>query len=475
MGTVSAGCSLQTHSSAKLFRAKVANLASAAAYLLLASIMLSWVALFNGAPLVFADTLSYSTAAFEGEVPGLFSIFYSAFILPLHQGVTFWPVVFIQAAILAHLLYLTARAVTHGKISHIEMTVIIFALAVFSSLPWVTGEVLPDVFTPIVLLGLFLLAFAENELSRAELIYVGILTTFAISTHLSHVPIAAGLILLCFGLRVFVSRQGNRIWPWMARLAFPLVIAVASMIAVNVVSSQSFVLARNSNVFLLAKWIDEGPALAYLKESCPRAGYALCEYLGELEGKSHDQLKWSGDSPFRKIGTFDELEPEARAIVRGTLYRYPLEILRKSLIDAGFQFTRFQAGDGLTQDFARWVGEHVGRVYGRDVGRPFLESKQARGDLPVALFRKLHLIGLAIAGALSLWCLRRRHLLTPKFSLLFLFVFVGIVWSASVTGALSGPYDRYLARIIWLLCFVGLIGLLHLVRRRPRPFSEPES
>ena len=454
---------------------KFAQVASTAGYLLLASIMLSWVALFNGAPLVFSDTLSYSTAAYEGKIPGLFSFFYSAFILPLHQGVTFWPVVFIQAAILAQLLYLTARAVTHGKISYIDMTVIVFALAVFSSLPWITGEVLPDVFTPIVLLGLFLLSFAEKELNRAELIYVAILTTFAISTHLSHIPIAAGLIVLCFGLRIFVARQRNQIWRWTARLVLPLVIAVASMIAVNVVSSQSFVLARNSNVFLLAKWIDEGPALAYLRESCPEAGYALCEYLGELEGKSHDQPKWSGDSPFTKIGTFDQFEPEARAIVRGTLYSHPYEILREALFDAGLQLTRFQAGDGLTQECARWVGEHVGRAYGGDVGRPFLESKQARGDLPVALFRQLHLIGLAIAGALCLWCLRRRHLLTPELSLLFLFVFVGIVWSAFVTGALSGPYDRYLARVIWLACFVALVGLFYLARLRPRPFPEPKS
>jgi hypothetical protein len=456
-------------------RVKFAKLVSTAGYLLLASIMLSWVALFNGAPLVFSDTLSYSTAAFEGEVPGLFSIFYSAFILPLHQGVTFWPVIFIQAAILGHLLYLTARAVTSGKISHIDMTVIVFALAVFSSLPWVTGEVLPDVFTAVVLLGLFLLAFAENELSRTELISVGILTTFAISTHLSHVPIATGLILLCIGLRVFVSGSRKQIWRWTARLVLPLVIAVASMMAVNVLNAQSFVLARNSNVFLLAKWIDEGPALAYLKESCPRAGYALCEYLGELEGKSHDQLKWSGDSPFRKIGTFDELEPEARAIVRGTLYRFPHEIIRKSLIDAGLQLGRFQAGDGLTQEFARWVGEHLGKVYGTQVGEPFLASKQARGELPTAQTRYLHLVGLAIGVGMCLWCWRRRHLLTPEFFLLFLFVFVGILWSACVTGALSGPYDRYLARVIWLVCFVGLIGLFYLARRRPRPFSEPGS
>ena len=74
--------------------------------MLAGALMLSWVALFNEAPLVFADSLGYATAPFRGEIPGFFSIFYSILILPLHQGVTLWPVVFVQAAMLAHLLYL---------------------------------------------------------------------------------------------------------------------------------------------------------------------------------------------------------------------------------------------------------------------------------------------------------------------------------------------------------------------------------
>jgi hypothetical protein len=136
--------------------------ANRAAFLLAGSVMLSWVALFNGAPLVFADTLSYSTAAFEREIPGLFSIFYSAFILPLHQGLTFWPVIFVQAAILSHLLYLTVRTVTRGQVGLHGTLAIIAALTIFSSLPWVVGEILPDVFAPVVLLGMFLIALRLN-------------------------------------------------------------------------------------------------------------------------------------------------------------------------------------------------------------------------------------------------------------------------------------------------------------------------
>lgn len=456
-------------------RAKLANAASVAAYLLLAAAMLSWVALFNGAPLVFSDTISYATSAFQREVPGLFSIFYSIFILPLHRGVTFWPVVIVQGAIIAHLLYLTARMVTRGRIDKFDMLLIVAALAVFSSLPWVSGLILPDVFAPVVLLGFFLLAFADGELSRAELVYLGALTTLAITTHFSYVPIAAGLILLCIGLRFVFSRRQTRLGQWIARLVLPLIFAAASMFAVNLLSSHEFVLAKNSNVFLLAKWIDEGPALSYLKESCPGAGYALCEHLEELEGKSHDELKWGGNSPLKKVGTFDELEPEARKIVRGTLYSHPYEILSHAFNNAALQLTRFEAGEGLTPEFARWVGEHVGKIYGAEVGRPFIESKQGQGRLPIAQLRYLHLVGLAMGTGLCFWVLlRRRNVLTPELSLLYAFVFAGIVCNAFITGALSAPYDRYLARIIWLVLFVGLVGLFQLARHQPGPFSAPK-
>ena len=89
--------------------------------------------------------------------------------------------------------------------------------------------------------------------------------------------------------------------------------------------------------------------------ACPTAGYALCAHVEELKGLTHDDLKWGRDSPLKKVGTFDELEPEARRIVRATLLAHPFEILQRAMVDAGRQLLRFQAGDGLSQDFARMV------------------------------------------------------------------------------------------------------------------------
>ena len=47
-----------------------------------------------------------------------------------------------------------------------------------------------------------------------------------------------------------------------------------------------------------------------------RAGGRQIDNEFELGGLliTHDDLKWGRDSPLKKVGTFDELEPEARTI-----------------------------------------------------------------------------------------------------------------------------------------------------------------
>jgi hypothetical protein len=100
--------------------------------------------LLNQFPLVFPDTLSYATTAYLGEIPGMFSAFYSFFILPLHRGETLWPVVFIQGALLGHLLYLVVRCASKGEAGKVEALFVVAVLALFSSLPWFTGQIMPD-------------------------------------------------------------------------------------------------------------------------------------------------------------------------------------------------------------------------------------------------------------------------------------------------------------------------------------------
>jgi hypothetical protein len=445
--------------------------AAVMAFLILAAVMLSWVALYNQAPLVFSDTLTYAMSAYQREMPGFFSIFYSAYILPLHRGISFWPVVFVQGAMLAHVLFLTARGVSDHRVGMVELLAIVGALSVFSSLPWLTGQILPDVFTPVLLLGMFLLAFCSDRLGRWQLPYVWALTTASITTHLSHVPIAVGLAVICMICQPLLGLERTRLRNVAAMLVTSCAAAICLMLAANWMNSRQLVFARNSSVFLLAKWIDEGPALWYMADACGGERYALCAHLEELKGLSHDELKWTESSPLKKVGSFDELEPEARRVVAATLRSYPVEIFRRAVLDASAQLLRFRAGDGLFPDFAKFVGYHLGVLFGVDVGEVFIRSRQARGELPVTGARAMHLVGLlfGIVSCVSAIVVLGSSL--PKRQIaLYAVVFAGIVWNGIMIGALSGPHDRYLARVIWLLCFIGLLGAsAHRVHLNWRP------
>ena len=133
-----------------------------------------------------------------------------------------------------------------------------------------------------------------DQLTRRELLYISALTTIGIATHFSHVPIALGLILLGAVIRPIFAPVQVGLRQWAALLLLPLVIAICAMLAVNWINSGEISFARNSNVFLLAKLIDEGPAFSYLAQACPQVNYALCAHLENLRGLTHDDLKWGG-------------------------------------------------------------------------------------------------------------------------------------------------------------------------------------
>jgi hypothetical protein len=171
-----------------------------------------------------------------------------------------------------------------GTISKAETLLIIGVLCVFSGAPWITGQIMPDVFSPILLLTIFLLAFCTDQLRRGELLYVSVLMTAAIATHFSHVPIAFGLILLSFGLKLIFGPNKARIWQSAALLLIPFVVAVCSILGVNWVDSRGIGFARNSNVFPPGK-MDRRRTCSVLLDAClPDYGLRLVRASGRIEG-----------------------------------------------------------------------------------------------------------------------------------------------------------------------------------------------
>jgi len=129
--------------------------------------------------------------------------------------------------------------------------------------------------------------------------------------------------------------------------------------------------------------------------------------------------------------------------------------------------------DGLTPTYAKLVAPHLKGIYDSAVESDLLNSRQAHGTLPIDEFRALHLAALAISLVLCIICfLFWRCALPTRLSVLYLFLPLAIIWNAAVTGGLSGAYDRYLARVIWIIPLVAIISVCLLIRKFKQTHSR---
>ncbi len=314
--------------------------------ILLSAAVLLWPALWNGYPLVFADTGTYLSQAIEHYLGWDRPVFYSLFLLPLHMTLTTWPAIAVQALLVAHTLHLVRRALLPGFSDWWLLPGVGF-LSIATALPWFASQLVPDIFTSLLVLVLALLVLVPERLSRRERVWLMMFARFMIAAHQSHVPLALGLLLVLLPLRrrlgaaTPLGRRGVLI-----ALA-PPVLAMAAMVAVNVVGFGRVALSPFGNVFLLARVIYDGPGMDVLHRECPRAGWRLCAFVDQMPATSDDFL-WRDDGPLAK-------SRRCKAAFRRKPMRSspphcapsPAAELRAFLANGLQQLTRFASGDGL--------------------------------------------------------------------------------------------------------------------------------
>ncbi len=461
------------------------NALAAAGAIILAGLIFSWVAVYNGYPLVFHDSAEYIRLALEFSTRWNGTPFYSVFMAPFHATVTLWPVVFAQGIIIAHLIYLVIRCAA-GTVGPGRFAVTIVALALFSSLPWFSGQLMPDLFTPVVVLGMALLGFAAARLARWERVYLLLLTAGAISVHLTHIPLALGLALVIPALHLLLARARMPAPGSWVLAVIPAVLAIAAVLALNTVVYGRTTLSPYGSVMPLARFIADGPARTYLQTACPQAGYALCEVADELPDDA-DVFLWGGHdlaavqandgSVMDKVGGYQVVHEEAGTIIRATLQEHFLWQLGSATRNAFRQFGRFATGDGLGVYAAkRTVLGAEGAAYADQVLQRYFPgdfaaydgSKQLLETLPITAVRPFHLVAglLAAAAAIAIVgrALRRRQ---PLEVALFATILLALVGNAVITGSLGAVHDRYQSRLIWLVMLYALV-FWPILRRRPQ-------
>ena len=172
----------------------------ALAAIVIGAALLVWPAFMNGYPLAFIDTVSYLLHTILGQHPWDKTAAYGPFLYAFHWRWTLWLPLAAQGVLLSVLLWLVQRVAT-GLVTPLRHLALCVALALLTTAPWFNATMMPDIFSGYTVLCLYLLGFGEKRLSRAEMAFAGVFGAIAIAVHLSHLPLAGGLVVLVLLLR----------------------------------------------------------------------------------------------------------------------------------------------------------------------------------------------------------------------------------------------------------------------------------
>jgi hypothetical protein len=176
--------------------------------------LLLWVALYNGYPLVWWDSGTYVRSSFLLEVPLSRPVFYGLFLLLAHWRLTLWGVVLAQSAVVVYLLRTTIENVgparNAGTRRDLELVGVTAWRAIGTSLPWLTGWGMSDVFAGICVRSLFCMLFEPLPRRQGLAAFVSNAAIVAISNEPDDRFHARLAWLIPFSVLVSASRSRHR-------------------------------------------------------------------------------------------------------------------------------------------------------------------------------------------------------------------------------------------------------------------------
>lgn len=428
-----------------------------------ATLLLCAVALVNGGPILYPDTLAYVV---DGD--RLAHLLPPYAVRPIYYGVALWPFHFVgyglaiaaQAAVVAHLLILTLRASGAGP-TPLTVLAATLALVVLTPVTWHVAHLLPDIFTAILILAMFLLGFCRDALRRWERWYLFLLATVSATFHVTMWPIGAALVVVA--VLAWFTPLRRFVHP--VPMAIPLALALAGSLAGSYAIFQRVTLTPNSPPHLLARLLADGPARDYLRATCPASGLELCTYLDTLP-PTEDGFIWRM-LPALPTADGKRIKAEAGQVVAGTIAMFPLQVAGHMLANGARQLVTFPSETQLSPDeWHRAITD--GPPAARALAASLADTPQAHGafdrpalDMVNAVHAAVALLCLPAAIVLFVVALRRR-VFRP--AALLAMIATGLLTNGFVSGAFGGVFGRYQGRVIWLLPFAVLTAALALRR-----------
>jgi hypothetical protein len=409
-------------------------------------------ALWNGYPLLQWDTGGYLARWYEGYlVPSRSTVF--GLYLHFGEGSDFWINLVLQALAALWIIQLTLRMLGAKQLS--TLVAISLLLILTTALPWLASMLLTDIFAGLSVLSLYLLVLHGERLSGFERVAVFLFTAFAAATHSATFGVLLGLCCLGLLARPWLRRQialGVLVQGFLA-----LATGAAILVAANFALSGQLAWTPGGTGVAFGRMMQDGIVARYLRDHCPHERLKLCPYRDELPATA-DEFLW-GHSMFDTLGRFEGLNDEMGFIVSRSLAEYPLWQAETAIAATAQQLVSVATGEGTNG----WIPHTYGIIarYIPSQLTPMRAARQQHWDINFAAMNWLHVpvaLGSMVLVAVMFGraLLRRRH---DDLSLLAATVTFALLGNAFICGAISGPHDRYGARMAWIATLTVLIAL----------------
>ena len=421
-------------------------------------------ALINGYPLIYSDTSTYLASGFTLQPPMDRPITYGLFMrLFSLNGITMWTVIFIQSYILSYLIYQMVHWI-FGENQKFLNYIFIAAVATasFSGAGWTSVHLIPDIFTPIMLLSAILVLFSRPDRGKKYLYYL----VYGVSAamHSSHIPFGIALLSTILVTRIFLT-ENNRSFIKVR----PVLILIGITMATILTMGSS--LSKSKHVFLMGAFVEQGIVHAYLDQHCATHDYNLCAYKDSLPGHAWEFI-WQESSPLYKLGGWKETKEEFNAIIMGTFSspRFIWLHVAASFKATMKQLIKFESVDpyGVAPNAAQ-LHSRVERYVPHDLNR-FENSRQnlrLLGNLIWINHVQALLVLLSLISIVLFYSLFKSVRSNPELMLTGALILMGILINAWVCGTFANPVDRLGSKMIWLIPLYALIILFRVKSNTP--------
>jgi hypothetical protein len=313
---------------------------------------------------------------------------------------------------------------------------------------------LTDIFAGLSVLSLFILVLHADKISGIEKFSLFAFTAFAAATHSATLGVLLGLC--CAGWIVRPLLREKLAVAGLVQGSLTIVAGAAMLLAANFALSGQLAWTPGGYGVAFGRMLQDGIVARYLRDHCPQQHFKLCPYRDQLPPTADDFL-W-GNSMFNTLGRFQGMNDEMGFIALHSLAEYPLWQTEAAIAVTAQQLVQVATGEGTHG----WI-PHTYGIFERYLPAQLAAMRAARQqhwEINFAAINRIHvpvaLVSLLLVFAMSGRALWRQRL--DDLTLLAATVSLAMLGNAFICGVISGPHDRYGARMVWIATFVVLIA-----------------